>query len=171
VEWLEPTALDTAVKCVWSRNAEAAVGVRGGDSCVAPRTLSFAGAVRIVNPLYTAGGPTPTEQRWVGMHQRDGVQESDSDRIHKRPRYGGPQASAYAGPNVGIIAGQKNEGLSNHHAHETAAPMRSELTALLLQQQQIEAAIMRLTPEQVAGLSDEHSTMYWRLKRERHCDK
>lgn len=169
MEWLEPTALDAAIKCVWPQHTEAAVDVRGGNSCVAPRSLSFARAVRVVNPRCTADGSAPIDQCLVGTrHQRDDVRESDSGHILKRPRYGAAEASANVGPNAGNIAAE-NAVVPEKHANQAVAPMRSELTVLLQQQQQqIEAAILRLTPEQVAGLSDEHSTMYWRIKHERH---
>jgi hypothetical protein len=94
-------------------------------------------------------------------HEREGAEKSDSSR--KRPRYDA-NASAYARP--GNTAAE-NAGLPERHV----APMNPERMALLQQQQQIEAAILRLTPAQVAGLSDEHSAMYWRLKRERHGGK
>ena len=94
------------------------------------------------------------------MHQqRDGAEETDSSR--KRPRY---DASAYTGAGN---AAAENAGLPERHV----ATMNPERMTLLQQQQQIEAAILRLTSEQVAGLSDEHSAMYWRLKLERHAGK
>ena len=64
VEWLEPTALDAAVKSVWRQYAP--------ESGVAPRTLSFARASRI-------------ENRRIGMYHPSGTT--------KRPRYGEAEAA------------------------------------------------------------------------------
>ena len=163
VEWLEPSTLDAAVKGVWSSD----VGGHGGGGAALP-TLTFARPVRIENRASLDRGSARKRARYESTaptHARTNMMAGANARGRIQGMLGSERASH--GSQNSIDAAVNSVGCAHTIAPAQSAT-RPELTGLQCQQQQIEEAILRMTPEQVAGLSDENAATYWRLKRERH---